>query len=50
MLRRNGLTGLILLPILLGLSAFTAGCASATPSGTPAPTGRPTFIFFYTDA
>ena len=50
MLRRNGLTGLILLSILLGLTAFTAGCASATPSGTPAPTGRPTFIFFYTDA
>ncbi len=50
MLRRSGFTGLTLLLILLGLTAFTAGCASSTPSGTPAPTGRPTFIFFYTDA
>jgi hypothetical protein len=50
MLRRFGLTGWTLLLILLGLSAFMAGCASATPSGTPAPTGRPTLLFFYTDA
>ena len=50
MLRRSGLTGLALLLILLGLTAFTTGCASSTPSDTPAPTGQPTFIFFYTDA
>ena len=50
MLRRSGLTGLTLLLILLGLSAFTAGCASSTPSATPAPAGQPTLIFFYTDA
>jgi len=49
MLRPIRLVGLTLLLMLLGLTAFTAGCASATPSGTPAPTDRPTFIFFYTD-
>ena len=50
MLRRSGLAGLALLLILLGLTAFTAGCASSTPSGTPAPAGHPTFTFFFTDA
>jgi hypothetical protein len=50
MLRPIRLVGLTLLLMLLGLTAFTAGCASSTPSGTPAPTDRPTFIFFYTDA
>ena len=41
---------LALLPMLLGLGAIVAGCASATPVGTPAPAGQPTFIYFYTDA
>jgi hypothetical protein len=50
MLRPVRLVGLTLLLMLLGLTAFTAGCASFTPSGTLAPTDRPTFIFFYTDA
>ena len=50
MLRPIRLVGVTLLLMLLGLTAFTAGCASSTPTGTPAPTDRPTFIFFYTDA
>ena len=50
MLRRSGLTGLTLLLILLGLTAFAAGCAFSTLSGTSAPTDRPTLLYFYTDA
>jgi len=50
MLRRFGLTGLASLLILLGLTAFTAGCVSTMASGTSAPGGRPTLLYFYTDA
>jgi hypothetical protein len=50
MLRPFRLSRLALLLMLLGLTAFMAGCASSTPSGKPAPAGRPTFTFFYTDA
>jgi hypothetical protein len=50
MLRCIGLTGLTLLLIFLGLTAFTVGCASSIPSGASAPAGRPTLLYFYTDA
>jgi len=43
-------TGLALLLTLLGFVVLAAGCASSTAAGTPASAGRPTFIFFYTDA
>ncbi len=43
-------TGLALLLTLLGLTALATGCAPGPATGTPAPSGRPTFIFFYTDA
>jgi hypothetical protein len=42
-------TGLALLAVL-GIAVLATGCAPATITGTPAPAGRPTFIFFYTDA
>jgi len=42
--------GLALLLSLLGFAALAAGCASPTTTGTPAPSGGPKFIFFYTDA
>lgn len=42
-------TGLALLLTLLGFAAVAAGCASATATGAPTLSTRPTFIFFYTD-
>ena len=50
MLRPIRLVGLTLLLMLLGLTAFTAGCVSTMASGTSAPGGRPTLLYFYTDA
>ena len=44
------LTGLGLLLTLLGFAALATGCAPAPATATPVPSGRPTFIFFYTDA
>jgi len=49
MLRSMRFAGLALL-MLLGVAVLATGCASSTTTGTPAPAGRPAFIFFYTDA